>query len=408
MGALIDLAGQRFGSLTAVVRLPDAVAPSGARQPVWGCVCACGRRTIEQGRALRAGRATSCRECVRDPRRMLKFGSTYLAYWPQLGILKIGRAFRGSRLEMLRRSGAQILLNEWGTDASWEAAGLRVLSRLFDRAFTGPSGEGPHRADRILYRGRGWSECFFVEPEDLELAFFECLRAFALEGNEIGSNPPATVEWRRELDAVVRARAAGRSRGDAGRVAGDRARGGADPATAGDPRGEDLPEPPTGYGAGGADPARRDARRRRLCTLVDRRRPRVAAADRPVGDPCSGAAERPAASPIFTGWGERGRRSTCARERAGARESAGGSRRAGTGGPLGSVVSGSGSTGVSSSCQTVAAGCPTDRVSGSSSWPLRTLRPVRYSGGAPAGVAGPERVHRAAVDLRGAVGGARR
>jgi len=401
MGALIDLTGRTFGMLTVSGRLPDAVTRGGARQPVWGCVCACGRRTVEQGRALRSERALSCRQCVRDPSRMLKYGSTYIAYWPTLGILKIGRAFRGSRLEMLRRSGAHILLDARGTDATWEAAGLRALRRLFDPAFTGPTGDGPHRADRILFRGRGWSECFFVEPEDLQLAYDECLRAFALEGNDIGTNPPATPAWRRALDAAHRSRAARRSRAD--RSGPPAAGGGEEPPTAQphSARSAAVPDRADQVSDGAGDPARRDAGGSRTPVDMDRGRPGVAVHDAAVERAASGA-QRPAGALIFTGWGERGRRSTRASESARARAGAGGRGRTRTCRPLGRVEPGSDLRRPSQAGSARPAGCSAHRLPGSPQRSLRALRALRHGCGQAPGVPRSTHVPRAVVHLRGA------
>lgn len=250
MGALINLAGQTFGHLTVTRRLADAIAPSGARQPVWACECWCGRETAEEGRALRAGRATSCRECVRDPARMLKFAATYVAYWPDLYVLKVGRAWRESRIEQLRQNGAHILLYMRGTDDTWEREALAELATTYPRAF-----DAPTEAVDILDRGRGWSECFLVDHHEVRHAFDLCMTGF-LRGNDLGYNPPATAEWRRALAEVQRARHGAPGRGadadgdhDARGTVGTHAAG---PATHHDDA------VPGGAVAGGCEP-RRDA-----------------------------------------------------------------------------------------------------------------------------------------------------
>src|SRR5690606_31177947 len=64
--------------------------------------------------------------------------------------------------------------------------------------------------------GRGWSECFLVEPHEIDAAFTWLLKAFILRGNDLGYNPPATPTWARALRGIQRARAARRARGDGG------------------------------------------------------------------------------------------------------------------------------------------------------------------------------------------------
>lgn len=426
MGALIDLAGEQFGLLQVMERLEDRVTASGARQPMWGCVCKCGRRSVEEGRALRARRALSCRRCVRDPSRMLKYGTTYLVYWPELGILKIGRAFRGSRLEMMRQSGGWPILLAENTDESWERVGLRRLRQLFDPAFTGPSGEGPHRADRILVKGRGWSECFFVEPEDLQLAFDESVRVMTREGNDIGYNPPATPAWRRALSGILRARAADRRRGHRD--------GTPTPGGRFEPDGVG-PETDRAATVRGGEPLDGDRSRRAACADAGGRRPVVdVVGGRPgvavldaTGIPrttgCTAARgssvrARGAAvdGAIFIGWRERkkerGRASgrACESARTGKGTSAGGG--AGEGGPLGSVGAGLRSSGTCSPAAPCPVGCSAHRLPGSPAGQSHTLWSLRNLRRASSGVAGEREVHRAARDLRGAAGvrreGARR
>ncbi len=408
MPALIDLTGQKFGHLTAITRLDDRVTPSGARQPMWGCKCACGRRTVVEGRALRARRALSCRECVRDPSRMLKYGTTYLVYWPALGILKIGRSSRGARVEMMRQSGGVPILLAPGTDASWERAGLRRLRELFDPAFTGPSGEGAHRADRILVRGRGWSECFFVEPEDLQLAFDECLRTMLREGNTIGNNPPATPEWRRALTGILRARSARRRCGDSARAADAR---GAGERAAAAPAADRAPAVPCRRSAGRGgpgDPARSAARGGRDGVHLGAGRLGVAGdasglarAVTGVHGPCHGPVVRPrtasAGTAIFIGWRERKNKrgraseSTCTHGRGGASATR----------PLGSLGGRLHPAGTYATQAPAHDGCSAHGMPGSPSRFAATLRTLRHSGQAVPGVDGSGAIHREARDVRG-------
>ncbi len=201
MPALIDLTGQRFGILRVAVRLADRITPSGARQPRWGCVCDCGRRTIEEGRALRAGRALSCRQCVRDPSRTLKYGRVYLIYYPAHRVLKIGFHTSSTRLRELLGAGGIHLEEFRDVDKSWETAGRRALDSLFEPAFT-----NRRDASRVIPRGAGWTDCYTVDPEDLILARSEVFEACLREGNSLGENPPATPTWLRALTRIQSAR----------------------------------------------------------------------------------------------------------------------------------------------------------------------------------------------------------
>lgn len=55
MSQFINLAGKRFGHLTAIER-----APNFNSTVYWRCICDCGNATIVQGRKLRDGRIKSC------------------------------------------------------------------------------------------------------------------------------------------------------------------------------------------------------------------------------------------------------------------------------------------------------------------------------------------------------------
>lgn len=330
MPALIDLTGREFGRLRVLERLDDRVTPSGARQPVWGCQCACGRRTVEEGRALRAGRAMSCRECVRDPSRMLKYAQTYVAYWPQWGVLKVGRAWRSSRLDQLSED-AIVIVCMSGTDETWEREALQLLRARFPTAF-----DNATQAEDFLRAGRGWSECVLVDEHELEEALDLCMTGFA-RGNDLGYNPPATPGWRHTLNQLRTTRRA-RRRGDAGCVADGRGAGDADPAGCGDGGGSAV----AGGGAvdrdgsGGAAPA--DARG----VGADHDRDRAG----------RGRVDSPRRGAVFTGC-----KRECACERAGA--CVGGRARAGgRGRPAAGAAA----------CPSVVHGCSADRVSGASAW----------------------------------------
>lgn len=272
MPALIDLTDRTFGLLTVRKRLGNRHTPSGARQPVWGCVCACGRRTIEEGRALRAGRALSCRSCVRDPSRTLKYGRVYLIYFPEHQVLKIGFHTSSHRLRELLDAGG-IHVDEYrDVDKSWEDAGRDALTRMFPHAFTNRSD-----AARVIPRGAGWTDCYTVNPEDLLLARDEILEAGLKKGNDFGQNPPATVPWLRALARIQSARR--RARAGRADAAGSSS---ADRDSAADPAGRGVDSEAAARGDAsrlGDRPHRaRRARagRRRVRRHVGARRPRMA------------------------------------------------------------------------------------------------------------------------------------
>src|SRR5688572_17578371 len=94
-----------------------------------------------------------------------KFAMTYLVYWPEAKVLKVGRTSKFNRLQMMGLSGGRVLVLARGTDKSWEREALRSLRRWFPTAF-GDAEE----ATALLYQGSGWSECFAVEEHYLQLA----------------------------------------------------------------------------------------------------------------------------------------------------------------------------------------------------------------------------------------------
>jgi hypothetical protein len=62
MPAFIDLTGYKFGSLTALKRVP---APIGVRDHTrWLCRCACGQEQCFRAHTLRGGNVTRCRKCT--------------------------------------------------------------------------------------------------------------------------------------------------------------------------------------------------------------------------------------------------------------------------------------------------------------------------------------------------------
>lgn len=59
MGKYIELAGQRFGRLTAY-SYAHVQLSSGRRMAAWLCICDCGNKKVIQGHHLRGGKSLSC------------------------------------------------------------------------------------------------------------------------------------------------------------------------------------------------------------------------------------------------------------------------------------------------------------------------------------------------------------
>lgn len=57
--------GDKYGRLTTVRRVEDAVYPSGQRRPRWECICSCGNSCIKLSSQLRSGKTRSC-GCLRS------------------------------------------------------------------------------------------------------------------------------------------------------------------------------------------------------------------------------------------------------------------------------------------------------------------------------------------------------
>ena len=61
---ILDMTGQRYGSLTIIGRAPDQEHCAG-RQAWWDCLCDCGQRIILRGCDIRAGKAAHSCGCGR-------------------------------------------------------------------------------------------------------------------------------------------------------------------------------------------------------------------------------------------------------------------------------------------------------------------------------------------------------
>jgi hypothetical protein len=114
--------------------------------------------------------------------RLPTYAMTYVVYWPEHGVLKVGRAWRFHRVQMMTRSGGHVVVLARGTDATWEREALRSLRRWFPAAFD----RAADSAD-LLFMERGWTECFAVGEHHLQLAVDVCIEGFA-RGNDQGVN----------------------------------------------------------------------------------------------------------------------------------------------------------------------------------------------------------------------------
>ena len=60
MPRFIDLAGQQFGELTVIKRLPNRYTESGNQKTIWECQCSCGQVIGINSESLRNGLSKSC------------------------------------------------------------------------------------------------------------------------------------------------------------------------------------------------------------------------------------------------------------------------------------------------------------------------------------------------------------
>src|SRR5690606_21587155 len=123
---------------------------------------------------------------------------TYVVWHPASMTLKVGRAWAWSRVQRWLDRGWYPIVCQRGTDATWEREALRVLRRWFPRAFT----SWGDAEDVLGPGGKGFTECFTVQPEDLNFALDRCIEGFA-RGNDV--NQAANDQPRRPRDAGERA-----------------------------------------------------------------------------------------------------------------------------------------------------------------------------------------------------------
>jgi hypothetical protein len=80
MSKILDLAGQRFGRLTALHR-----APSKKQQAYWACRCDCGTVKVARTCALRSGKTQSC-GCLQRELAAEQFSTHKMSATPEYGI----------------------------------------------------------------------------------------------------------------------------------------------------------------------------------------------------------------------------------------------------------------------------------------------------------------------------------
>lgn len=123
-------------------------------------------------------------------RTLPKFAWTYVVYWPDavrpgVGVLKVGRCWSRSRLKGFLDRGARLVSNTGRTDETWEVWALRFLALEYAPAFT-----CAEEAEDLMWRGRGWTECFVVEESELYEAMDLVVYGYSY-GNERGTNDPS-------------------------------------------------------------------------------------------------------------------------------------------------------------------------------------------------------------------------
>lgn len=63
---LVDLTGRRFGHLTVVSKAPKMIFPKGAYATMWNCICDCGNTHVANAAHLKKGITTSCGCCKKS------------------------------------------------------------------------------------------------------------------------------------------------------------------------------------------------------------------------------------------------------------------------------------------------------------------------------------------------------
>lgn len=86
MGRFIDLAGKKFGRLTAY-SYAHVQLSTGRMMPAWLCICDCGNKKVVQGHHLRGGKTQSCGCAMLEPKRpggQLKNWPGYGRWWQMI------------------------------------------------------------------------------------------------------------------------------------------------------------------------------------------------------------------------------------------------------------------------------------------------------------------------------------
>ena len=185
---------------------------------------------------------------------------TYVVYWDHLNIVKVGRAWSVRSMERrFLASGARVsrLLTDTTNAVEWAALLIMRTSSLFTPAFA-----NAEESLEVLPHGRGWTECFRFDPDDIAL-----VRKTINRGLENG------LEVMRRLDAEAAQRAS-RAADDAHTPAATHSADGDGTVAGSRPDHGDAPrlpdnDPPAGLGRPVGDGRRRAhrpgrARRRRL------------------------------------------------------------------------------------------------------------------------------------------------
>ena len=114
MGRKIDIAGKRFGRLTAIEKAEDYRYPNGEHAEKWRCVCDCGNTVVVFRKCLLSGNTASC-GCTRGEKRITHGGKGTKLYDVWCGMK--GRCNNRNNDDYERYGGRGIsVCNEWNDD----------------------------------------------------------------------------------------------------------------------------------------------------------------------------------------------------------------------------------------------------------------------------------------------------
>jgi hypothetical protein len=122
----------------------------------------------------------------------------YAVWWPELNVLKVGKASGLGRLHTLAATGGQILLVMRQRPVWEEKAALDGLREVFPRAF-----ETELSSLNVLPRGRGFTECFIVAADQMGDAMKAIFRGIARYGHEQAAVDTAGHLHGRDVDRVT-------------------------------------------------------------------------------------------------------------------------------------------------------------------------------------------------------------